>query len=184
MWRDRWSFRTAKTHTDIRATEQCLGDAVGIRSGVGRLLPSLCSSKNLVQAFLPLLDQPLGGRDDFFGQEFEQVVLIGEADGLQNTLVYQEVSKHRPVFTFLLKNRDKGDLNRSTVAVISWGTDGPLSSTITKRARPTIVLMVSVYVFDCGRGKSNNRDPPFSGLRSHAATACKRAVHPLQTDLE
>jgi hypothetical protein len=67
-----------------------------------RLPSSLCSSKNLVQAFLPLLDQPLGGRDDFLGQEFEQVVLIGEADGLQHTLLYEEVSKHRPVFTFLL----------------------------------------------------------------------------------
>ena len=56
-----------------------------------RLPSSLCSSKNLVQVFLPLLDQPLGGRDDFFGQEFEQVVLIGEGDGLQYTLVFKEV---------------------------------------------------------------------------------------------
>jgi hypothetical protein len=27
------------------------------------------SSEYFVQAFLPLLDQPLGGRNDFFGQE-------------------------------------------------------------------------------------------------------------------
>ena len=67
------------------------------------------SSKNLVQALLSLFDQLLSWCDDFFGQELEQVVLIGEADGLQYTLLYEEVLKHRPVFAFLLKNRDKGD---------------------------------------------------------------------------
>jgi hypothetical protein len=53
-----------------------------------RLPSSLCSSKNLVQALLTLFDQLLGGCDDFFAQEFEQLVLIGEADRLQYTLLY------------------------------------------------------------------------------------------------
>jgi hypothetical protein len=50
----------------------------------------------------------------------------------------------------------KGISYRSTVAVISCGTDGPLRSTITKRARLANVLIVSVYVLDSGRGKSNS----------------------------
>ena len=82
------------------------------------ILRSMGSSKNLVQALLSLFDQLLSWCDDFFGQELEQVVLIGEADGLQYTLLYEEVLKHRPVFAFLLKNRDTGDFYRSTVTVI------------------------------------------------------------------
>jgi len=46
------------------------------------------SSKNLVQALLTLFDQLLGWCDDLFGQELEQLVLIGEADWLQYTLLY------------------------------------------------------------------------------------------------
>jgi hypothetical protein len=67
------------------------------------------SPKNVVQALLTLFDQLSGGCDDFFGQELEQLVLIGEADGLQYTLLYEEIFEHRPVFPFLLKDRDKGD---------------------------------------------------------------------------
>ena len=67
------------------------------------------SSKNCVQALVALLDQFLGGRDDFIGQEFEQVILTGEADRFECTLFYEEIAEHGPVRAFLLKDRDKED---------------------------------------------------------------------------
>jgi len=54
-------------------------------------------------------DQFLGGRDDFIGQEFEQVILTGEADRFECTLFYEEIAEHGPVRAFLLKDRDKED---------------------------------------------------------------------------
>jgi hypothetical protein len=67
------------------------------------------SSKNLVQPLLALLDQLLGRRNDFFGEELKQVVLISEVHGLQYMPLYEEIREHRPVFAFVLKDRDKGD---------------------------------------------------------------------------
>jgi hypothetical protein len=130
------STRPSGCWSSVKNCQATVGNAL---LGVDRLPPSLFSSKNLVQTFLPLLDQPLGGRDDFFGQEFEQVVLIGEADGLQHTLLYEEVLKHRPALTFLLKDRDKGDLTQ--VHGCGDFSCSSFSNTIPARARAVSILI-------------------------------------------
>ena len=64
----------------------------------------------LIQTKLTLFDELLRGYDDFFSQQPDQILRIGEAHRLENSFLDQEVFEHRPILALPLKDRNERNL--------------------------------------------------------------------------